>query len=790
MTICTTCTTCSNRQFASTDALFQHLRSSKKRHFFCDPCKIPFADEAVLNAHKEAVHSSIFCGICKLFFPNEEGLQVHFRDSSTHTACNLCGAGFIDINACKSHQRQHHGQTRKRRRRGCKSPTSSSDGVHTRSSSASSVPSLFRRKSSTPESSVHTPVTVHTPLDEPDEEGMFPEEEEDVEATPQAVPRQYISPLRSTSPEQIAVPVPVRQQSIVPLFHPEAKRRNSSSPEHSPVEPQPQAVFSPSWRAGSSQVQPIPPSPFGIPAKPRLRPLVKGYNDVEHSPLEPQLMSRFNDPSTPLLEAEMPLPPREGGPGDMDEEDDDWETRPVIPAIIADDESGREVIKAAEEHLSETGDPSEYVNPYIDEEEMKTILLNINTSEITNPASGPPPESEPIVSPVVAPSRQFNMTLTMIREASNVPLPSDAESDDGPEPMSTASEFANAFAHASDHSPMPSLYSLPHLEDAYDGGDDFSDYAGSSAGPSPSPLDRTFLSSFARQLCQSRSEDSTGTHLLEPFSDYGSSRGSSPVEQSHSRHSSSGAITTKPNIRDDDEVGHGSRIDHDDIPQEVDHVSSVFGHSDEGERWEHDSHGILGLVYNNHDQEDSVRAPSSTEGLLAMEPSPWEDQVSGNARGKERSSSSSERARGRNDSPESSRRNPLINSRVEDLNYRSDGEPSQSNTGTASGRTSRHSRSSSRSFNHSVDNETRVTTPISPKDEGPLLGDMSLQNPRGTRFHCRLCMLEPCEDATATFCGHIFCNACIVEEVMETSRCPVCTAPTLLYCLFRLDLHA
>ena len=25
------------------------------------------------------------------------------------------------------------------------------------------------------------------------------------------------------------------------------------------------------------------------------------------------------------------------------------------------------------------------------------------------------------------------------------------------------------------------------------------------------------------------------------------------------------------------------------------------------------------------------------------------------------------------------------------------------------------------------------------------------------RIHCRLCMRDPCEDATATFCGHVFC---------------------------------
>lgn len=251
-------------------------------------------------------------------------------------------------------------------------------------------------------------------------------------------------------------------------------------------------------------------------------------------------------------------------------------------------------------------------------------------------------------------------------------------------------------------------------------------------------------------------------HLLEPFSDYASSRAESPVEQTRDTHPHSGAITTMPNIHDDDDEGQRSHIDHDDLPQGVEHEPESFGHADEGfggGRREHDSHGILGLVYSNHDQEDSVPARTSNDGLLALEPSPWEDQVSGNARTKDRSPSSLDRMRGRNDSPESGRRNPLITSRLEDMNYRSDGERSQSNAGTASGRTSRHSRSSSRSFSHSAENETRMTTPVSPKDEGVILDDMSLRNPRGSRFHCRLCMLEPCEDATATFCGHIFCHS-------------------------------
>lgn len=77
-------------------------------------------------------------------------------------------------------------------------------------------------------------------------------------------------------------------------------------------------------------------------------------------------------------------------------------------------------------------------------------------------------------------------------------------------------------------------------------------------------------------------------------------------------------------------------------------------------------------------------------------------------------------------------------------------------------------------------------------------------------LHCRACRREMPDDITATMCGHVFCNRygipvaevlthdltrpfprmcrCIVDAVIKTSRCPFCSTPTLLYCLFRLDL--
>ncbi|EIW77035.1 hypothetical protein CONPUDRAFT_146147 [Coniophora puteana RWD-64-598 SS2] len=54
--------------------------------------------------------------------------------------------------------------------------------------------------------------------------------------------------------------------------------------------------------------------------------------------------------------------------------------------------------------------------------------------------------------------------------------------------------------------------------------------------------------------------------------------------------------------------------------------------------------------------------------------------------------------------------------------------------------------------------------------------------------HCRMCGRDPCEEVTATMCGHLFCKQCITEEVIAHSACPVCKHAVLLYCLFPIDL--
>jgi Zinc finger, C3HC4 type (RING finger) len=55
-------------------------------------------------------------------------------------------------------------------------------------------------------------------------------------------------------------------------------------------------------------------------------------------------------------------------------------------------------------------------------------------------------------------------------------------------------------------------------------------------------------------------------------------------------------------------------------------------------------------------------------------------------------------------------------------------------------------------------------------------------------FYCRICGTDPCHEITATGCGHMFCHPCIVEEVRENARCPVCNAAVLLFALLKLDI--
>lgn len=70
--------------------------------------------------------------------------------------------------------------------------------------------------------------------------------------------------------------------------------------------------------------------------------------------------------------------------------------------------------------------------------------------------------------------------------------------------------------------------------------------------------------------------------------------------------------------------------------------------------------------------------------------------------------------------------------------------------------------------------------------------DTTPQLPSRERFvshvYCRMCRRDPCRQPAATMCGHIFCHQCISSEVVKTSQCPVCEAPTLLYSIFRLHL--
>jgi len=53
-----------------------------------------------------------------------------------------------------------------------------------------------------------------------------------------------------------------------------------------------------------------------------------------------------------------------------------------------------------------------------------------------------------------------------------------------------------------------------------------------------------------------------------------------------------------------------------------------------------------------------------------------------------------------------------------------------------------------------------------PPQEGPILAEVSLAGSAPTnslsRLHCRVCLRDPCDDLTATMCGHVFCNRFVI----------------------------
>jgi len=86
------------------------------------------------------------------------------------------------------------------------------------------------------------------------------------------------------------------------------------------------------------------------------------------------------------------------------------------------------------------------------------------------------------------------------------------------------------------------------------------------------------------------------------------------------------------------------------------------------------------------------------------------------------------------------------------------------------------------------EDESEATAIDDTPTEDKAAGDPLAPKAAAPALHCRACKADSCDEITATMCGHIFCNKCIVDAVIKSSRCPECAAPTLLYCLFRLNL--
>ncbi|KAI0807898.1 hypothetical protein C8Q74DRAFT_100270 [Fomes fomentarius] len=51
---------------------------------------------------------------------------------------------------------------------------------------------------------------------------------------------------------------------------------------------------------------------------------------------------------------------------------------------------------------------------------------------------------------------------------------------------------------------------------------------------------------------------------------------------------------------------------------------------------------------------------------------------------------------------------------------------------------------------------------------------------RALSYHCRSCLQEPCVDPVISFCGHLFCHRCLIEELRSRMCCPECQRPFMV----------
>ncbi|TBU46458.1 hypothetical protein BD309DRAFT_619094 [Dichomitus squalens] len=58
------------------------------------------------------------------------------------------------------------------------------------------------------------------------------------------------------------------------------------------------------------------------------------------------------------------------------------------------------------------------------------------------------------------------------------------------------------------------------------------------------------------------------------------------------------------------------------------------------------------------------------------------------------------------------------------------------------------------------------------KSESPY--DSTSSDSNTPSWHCRSCRSETCIDPVTTICGHLFCQECLIRELRDKMRCPVC----------------
>ncbi|KAI5120705.1 hypothetical protein M0805_007667 [Coniferiporia weirii] len=761
------CPICPDRNFKSSAALRRHKIDSKK-HYYCQSCAQDYTSYDALLEHFVSIHPSTTCGNCKKTFASDAGLQKHLLDSPKHPKCRTCCVGFRDRASHTAHKAVVHGIYGKRGKR--QRPISPTGSIPDSSASSSS-------------SSTWTPTTPPTSAGSPNETVLSP-------STPCLV---------QAHSDIVVTKLPQHKESPASSFintrddeKPPSRKGSPLSKEEQPevdAESQQYGHCSPTNHSSNNKMSVII-TPQASP-EPRGDSPTEEEKDHEKSTLEMEFTKHQAKFSSPLLDANVPLPSDARSDTSITADDDDSDDRFFDPSarrsVIT--VFNRDTVRCSSELSRGRSGPSlaSRRRTSMLTEDMKaswrarcaaatsSAVSSMQSYFGTLHASSPTPLSRlptipdvddletetetdaylPLI-PEPSPSyyrptglrkRRLSLspTLPSIPEAAHVASPVEPVDSDTESSLGIFEHHADDFLYdnlsENERCTTPLTYfSAGELEDDFcEGGDGEEDGKSVSerSCPSPPPLVIEDLTQLAQEMCFSPYDSDP---FADPFNLHPSCT-NSPINASFPKRPrawSVGPPEPEPSgVAPAKEVSHSGK-------------RGAGGAEETGE--------AAGGPSAENQQEDVI-----------------EDDLFSEAQDDD----------GKDENAEETEiemvQTPLV------ARFAEEGHPLRKFISLESPKVSRQNSSAPLSPPPSPGQQQEAYADLVAADP---LEEPENRGPDGIRMHCRLCYDDPCRDATATFCGHIFCYDCIAQEVMAKSKCPVCNAPTLLYCLFRLDLSS